>query len=725
MKILATKLRWIARAIIKPLFRVRVTGLENYARTGERTLIVANHVSRLDGFFLFLFLPCAPVFAIDPATAKWRWAKPLLSLVDTLEINPLNPHALKGLVKVLKQGNKAMIFPEGRITTTGSLMKIYEGPGMMANLADADILPVGIEGLQYSRFSELNGLLKRKWFPAVRIVILKPRKIILAEGLQGSTRRAKAGTAMLRIMREIAFENAYRPITIYQGIVDAMRRHGSNRVIIEDATNAKLTYRQLLVRANVLGQFIAAETEPNDSVGILLPSTAAAIVVFTAVQSRGRKAAMLNFTAGSRGLVIACETAKIKLVYTSRAFIKQANLQAEAAALEEIVEVCYLEDLRSSISMGQKIRAAISAYVPNLSYRLRQRNRDTHDVSVILFTSGSEGIPKGVQLTHSNVIANRAQIQTLIDISHQDVVLNVLPMFHAFGLLGGVLLPLFDGAKIYCYPSPLHYRLVPEISYQLGATCLFGTNTFLAGYARYGHPFDFHKMRYVVAGAEKLTEETRRAWADKFGVRIFEGYGATEASPVIAVNTPMANNPNSAGQLVARIEYYLEPVDGIASGGRLIVRGPNIMRGYLFHGGDGKSYPPSTDRGQGWYDTGDIVTVDDDEFVSIIGRQKRFAKIAGEMVSLLLTEDLAQLAWPNATHAAVVLPDARKGEQIVLLSECMDCDRSGLIAAAKTLKISELSIPRRVLHCAAIPMLGSGKIDYPALRELAKAIIAT
>jgi acyl-[acyl-carrier-protein]-phospholipid O-acyltransferase / long-chain-fatty-acid--[acyl-carrier-protein] ligase len=723
MKIFIIPLRWIARMVVGLLFRVRVSGLENYARAGERTLIVANHVSRLDGLFLFLFLPQTPVFAIDPTTKKWRWARPFLAFADLLELEPLNPHALKALVKVLKQGNKVMIFPEGRVTATGSLMKIYEGPAMVAELADAEILPIGIEGPQYSHFSLLKELLRLRRFPPVRIVCLEPRKIALPEELQGRPRRAKAAAAMLRIMREIAYENAYRPITLYQAIVDAMRRHGSEHLIVEDSTGARLTYRQLLLRANVLGQFIAAQTEPRDCVGIMLPSTAAAIVTLAAVQSRGRPAAMLNFTAGSRGLVIACETANVKVVYTSRAFIAGADLEDEAAALEEVTRVIYLEDLRARVSVVKKIRAAITAYAPNLSYRIRQRNRDPRDVSVILFTSGSEGIPKGVTLTHSNLIANYAQVQTLLDLTHRDIVLNVLPTFHAFGLLGGVLLPLFDGARIYCYPSPLHYRLVPEVSYKLGATCLFGTNTFLAGYAKHAHPYDFYRMRYVIAGAEKLTEETRRTWAEKFGVRVFEGYGATETSPVLAVNTPMGNKPDSAGQLLARMEYYLDPVDGIATGGRLIVRGPNVMRGYLFHGGDGDIYPPSTDRGQGWYDTGDIVTVDDDRFVTIIGRQKRFAKIAGEMVSLRQTEELAQLAWPDGAHAAVVLPDTRKGEQIVLLTEMEGCDRSALVAAVKELELSELSIPKRVLHCEAIPLLGSGKVDYPTVRDLAKEII--
>ena len=720
LKRLRTPLRWIVRAVVKQLFRVQVLGLDNFARASDRALVVANHVSQLDALFLYLFLPQPLTFALDPDTLKHRWMRLLLPFIDWLEMDPLTPHALKGVVKVLKRGHRIVIFPEGRVTATGSLMKVYEGPAMMADNAGAMVLPIGIEGLQYSRISLLKGLVRVRWFPSVKIVCLEPRSISVASTYQGRERRAKAAAAMLHIMREIAYENAYQPITLYQSIIDAMQRHGPNRLVIEDSTGAKLTYRQLVLRADILGQFIAADTEPQDCVGIMLPSTAASIVMLTAVQSRARRAAMLNFTAGPRGLIIACETANVTVIYTSRRFVQEADLEAATTALENLTKVVYLEDLREQVSIGTKLRALLTAYAPNITYRLRHGIGSPHDDCVVLFTSGSEGIPKGVVLTHSNVIANRAQVQALLALTHDDVVLNVLPMFHAFGLLGGVLVPLLDGAKIYCYPSPLHYRVIPELSYQLGATCLFGTNTFLAGYAKHGHPYDFHKMRFVIAGAEKLTAETRQLWAEKYGIRIFEGYGATEASPVVAVNTPMGSKPDSVGQLLAKMEYYLEPVEGIPTGGRLIVRGPNIMRGYLFHGGDGDYYPPSTAYGQGWYDTGDIVTVDDDEYVSIVGRQKRFAKIGGEMVPLQQTEDIANLVWPDHTHAAVTLADTRKGEQIILISEFIGCERAALIPAAKELGVPELSIPKGVIYHETIPLLGSGKIDYPALRDLAK-----
>ena len=284
--------------------------------------------------------------------------------------------------------------------------------------------------------------------------------------------------------------------------------------------------------------------------------------------------------------------------------------------------------------------------------------------AVVLFTSGSEGMPKGVALSHANVLANREQVAARIDFSSQDMILNALPLFHSFGLTTGTLLPLLSGMRTFFYPSPLHYRIVPEIAYDVNATLLFGTNTFLAGYARFAHPYDFYSVRYAFAGAEKLKDETRRVWTDKFGVQVFEGYGTTETSPVLAANTPIDMRAGTVGRFLPGIEYALDPVPGV-EGGRLSVRGPNVMLGYLKHDKPGVIQPPATERGAGWYDTGDIVTIDADGFVTIQGRAKRFAKIGGEMISLAAVEELAARAWPDAQHAVrqlARLPEGRAAD---------------------------------------------------------------
>jgi acyl-[acyl-carrier-protein]-phospholipid O-acyltransferase/long-chain-fatty-acid--[acyl-carrier-protein] ligase len=288
-------------------------------------------------------------------------------------------------------------------------------------------------------------------------------------------------------------------------------------------------------------------------------------------------------------------------------------------------------------------------------------------------------------------------------------------MFHSFGLTGGVLLPLLSGVRTFYYPSPLHYRTVPEIAYGINATILFGTDTFLAGYARVADAYDFYSVRYVFAGAERVKAETRRAWFEKFGIRILEGYGATETSPALTVNTPMHFKTGTVGRFLPGIEHRVQPIDGIAEGGRLFVRGPNVMLGYLRVERPGVLEP--TD--DGWYDTGDIVEVDRDGYVTIKDRAKRFAKVAGEMVPLRAVEDFIATIWPGALHAVVTLPDTKRGEQLVLVTDHAEASRTALVAAARAAGLPELFVPRSIKPVPSVPLLGSGKIDYVSVTRLA------
>jgi acyl-[acyl-carrier-protein]-phospholipid O-acyltransferase/long-chain-fatty-acid--[acyl-carrier-protein] ligase len=712
-------LRTCAAALLRVLCRVEVRGLEHLRAAGARVMLVANHPSLIDGLLLYLFLPLDPVFAVSPATARRPWVRTLLRLVDWHELDTLNPGAIKSLTHLLRDGRALMIFPEGRVATSAALMKIYEGAALIAEHAEAEVLPVAIDGPQYSHFSGLRGKVQQRCLPAITLTVLPARRLAVPAEARGSERRARAADALLTTMLEVSYAAAFHHETLFAAVVRAGRNHGMSQCVLEDATGARLRYRDLLTRALVLGGALTRQLGERERVGVLLPSTAATVVTLLACASRGRQAAMLNFTAGARGLVTAIETGNVRLVVTSRAFIQGAALEAEVSAIEGLVKLVYLEDLRATIGPLAKLGGALAARVPLLALRLLGGAVDAGQAAVVLFTSGSEGIPKGVVLSHANLLANFAQVQSLLDLTRGDRVLNVLPVFHAFGLLGGVLLPLLKGCPSYQYPSPLHYRLVPELCYELNVTCLFGTNTFLRAYAQHAHDFDMQRMRYVIAGAERLTDDTRALWGERFGVRIFEGYGATEASPVIAVNHPLAARRGSVGRLLAMTEHYLEPVEGIAEGGELVVRGPNIMQGYLFHGSDGTIIPPWTQRnGAGWYATGDIVALDDDGYVSIKGRAKRFAKVGGEMVSLAIIEELAAQLWPRGIHAALAVADARKGEQIVLFSDTEAVNRADLLAALRTAAHSELALPRHIIHHDAMPLLGSGKINYPALREL-------
>jgi acyl-[acyl-carrier-protein]-phospholipid O-acyltransferase/long-chain-fatty-acid--[acyl-carrier-protein] ligase len=342
--------------------------------------------------------------------------------------------------------------------------------------------------------------------------------------------------------------------------------------------------------------------------------------------------------------------------------------------------------------------------------------RKPDDPAAILFTSGSEGTPKGVVLSHRNMLANAAQAEARIDFGRRDKVFNVLPLFHSFGLTVGLILPLVSGVPVYLYPSPLHYRIVPEMIYGTNATILFGTDTFLAGYARSAHAYDFRSLRYVLAGAEPVKETTRRTYMEKFGLRILEGYGVTETAPALALNTPMFNKFGTVGRLLPGMEARLDPVPGIDVGGRLHVHGPNVMLGYLRTENPGVLERPP----EGWHDTGDIVTIDPDGFIAIKGRAKRFAKIGGEMISLAAVEALASDLWPDALSGCATAPDARKGERIVLVTTRRDATRAEFLAFAKSRGAPELMTPADVLTVENMPLLGSGKIDNLSLTRLVR-----
>jgi acyl-[acyl-carrier-protein]-phospholipid O-acyltransferase/long-chain-fatty-acid--[acyl-carrier-protein] ligase len=418
---------------------------------------------------------------------------------------------------------------------------------------------------------------------------------------------------------------------------------------------------------------------------------------------------MLNFSAGPVNVLAAMKAAQVKTVLTSKAFIEKGKLDKLMAAISADARVIYLEDVRASIGTADKIKGLLAGTAPRVA-------RQANDPAVVLFTSGSEGTPKGVVLSHRNILANAAQALARVDANANDKVFNVLPVFHSFGLTGGMMMPMLAGIPIYMYPSPLHYRIVPELIYQTGATILFGTDTFLTGYARSAHAYDFRTLRLVIAGAEAVKDRTRQVFMERYGIRILEGYGVTETAPVLAMNTPMANRPGTVGRLSPLMESRLDPVPGIEEGGRLSVRGPNVMLGYLRAENPGVLEPLA----EGWHDTGDIVAIDAAGFITIKGRAKRFAKIAGEMVSLSAVESIATTLWPQAASVAVSIPDQRKGERIVLLTTEKNAERSAMQVQAKAIGASELTVPAAIMVVDKVPLLGTGKTDYVTATTMAR-----
>ena len=708
-------LRPLLRSLAGLLFRVEVQ-LRQADFSHQRLLVVANHQSFLDGLLIGLFLPIDPVFVVHTGIVKSWFFRMLLSQVDYLAVDPTSPMAMKKVIRLIESGRPVVIFPEGRITQTGSLMKVYDGPAFVAAKTGATVVPVRLDGASRSYFSRLTGKHPKELFPKIRLTVLPARHFVMPEAATAKLRRRKSGEAMRKLMQEMIF--ASRPEqSLYAALCDAADIFGRRRRLLEDVKQIEYSYNDLLKMSLILGRQIERVSQAGEKVGLLLPNLVPTLGLIFGLTARRRVPAMLNYTAGVEAMQSACDAAEIRTIVTSRAFVEQAKLGDKLAGLQG-VELLYLEDVREQVGLGDKLWLMLYAIHFPRAFELKT---SPEDAAVVLFTSGSEGKPKGVVLPHRAILANIAQIRAVIDFSVYDKVLNALPIFHSFGLTAGALLPVLNGASLFLYPSPLHYRVIPELAYDRGCTVLFGTSTFLANYAKFANPYDFYRLRYVVAGAEKLSESVRSLWFEKFGLRIFEGYGATETAPVLAVNTPMAYKTGTVGNLLPGLEHRLIPVPGIDHGGILHVRGPNLMAGYLKAEKPGVLQPPVSDLGAGWYETGDVVELDEDGFVKIVGRVKRFAKIAGEMVSLEVVEKLATATSPALMHAASSQPDPAKGEALVLFTTDAGLSRELLAAKARELGMPELAVPRKIQRLEALPLLGTGKIDYVTLKRLAEA----
>jgi acyl-[acyl-carrier-protein]-phospholipid O-acyltransferase/long-chain-fatty-acid--[acyl-carrier-protein] ligase len=704
-------LKAVLRLLCRLLFRVDIRGAANLPQAGP-LLVIANHESFLDGLLLGLFLPLRATFVVHTTVLNNPVFRILLSRVPHLAVDPTSPLAMKKVIKLLEAGEAVVIFPEGRITMTGSLMKVYDGPAFVAAKTGATILPVRLDGAARSYFSRLSGNYPRRIFPKITLSILPTTHLDTPDAPSAKLRRRIAGESMRKLMQEMLF--ASQPVqTLFGAFLDAIKIHGRGKRLLEDMQQVEESYGQLLKKTLALGRLANKVSAPGENIGILLPNVTNTICLIFGMSAMRRVPAMLNYTAGTAGMQNACVAAGVRTIITSRRFVETAKLDSALAGLQNL-RIVYLEDLGARFGLWDKLwLMGFARWLPGLA----APQGDPDDIAVVLFTSGSEGKPKGVAHSHRGILSNVAQIRAVVDFSPSDKFLISLPLFHAFGFTCGGIMPLVTGSRIFLYPSPLHYRIIPEIIYDRDCTVLFGTSTFLGNYARFAHPYDFYKLRYVVAGAEKLNEEVRKTWMEKFGIRILEGYGATECAPVLAVNTPMAYRPGTVGPLLPGLEFKLEPIPGIERGGLLSVRGPNVMRGYYLFDNPGVLNPPA----DGWYSTGDVVEIDAGGFLRILGRVKRFAKVAGEMVSLETVEQLAARASPAHQHAAITQPDAQRGESILLFSTDSTLNRDALLAAGRELGAPELAVARKIVSVPELPLLGTGKTDYVALKQMAEA----
>ncbi len=713
-------LRWLLRLAFG--FRADNRAVAN---TPGPVLLVPNHVSWFDWLFLLACVDGGWKCVVSSVTAQKSWLHRLIMLHRlTFPIDTSSPYAVKQMAGYLKQGGRLILFAEGRLSRTGVLMKLYEGTGFLLHKTEARVITCYLRGASRLPFSPNPS--RKKWFPRITAHFSEVLTPPTCEHMSTAQARARL-TGWLRdsmVAQQFEVETTVGPQNILTAIVETARQQ-PRKLVLEDATRRTLTYHRLLVGAEVLARrWQSLLSADGERVGVLLPNVNATPVVLMSLWSISRVPAILNYTLGPAAMLACVQLAGLKHIITSRAFVERAGLKLDPL-VEAGASLVYLEDVRATVSGGLKL-AALARVTVNPSSVLRRLNAragggsEAGRTAVVLFTSGSEGLPKGVELSHANLLANIRQMLAVSDMTDNDRLFNCLPIFHSFGLTVGTLLPLARGMYVFLYLTPLHYRIVPTAFYDRDCTVLLSTNTFLSGYARKANPYDFRSLRYLFAGAEKLQQATAALWSQRFGVRILEGYGATECAPSVSVNTPLAQRPGSVGRLLPGMEYKLEPVADLAEGGRLFVRGPNVMRGYLNPDADAKFQALG-----GWYDTGDIARVDADGYLHLLGRLKRFAKVSGEMVSLTAVEDALAGAFPQfglrCQVAILTRPDEAKGEALIAVTNEPRLQLGAVREVIKAKGLSNLCAPREIKSVREIPKLGTGKVNH---RELARMIEA-
>jgi acyl-[acyl-carrier-protein]-phospholipid O-acyltransferase / long-chain-fatty-acid--[acyl-carrier-protein] ligase len=689
-------LRWLLRLAM----RVRV---EHAAGPiDEPVIFAANHPRAMDGILLSLFLPRDVVIVLPKEDLQRRWLRWALKLRPHLVAEMNDPTSIKKILRLLAGGVSVALYPQGRVFETRCVMKVYEVAGIIAARSAAPIVAVRIE-------------YHRGWRTGVRMRVHPSARIVHATQAAPRARRMRATEDLQRLMEAAAFQERAR-VSLFEAFLDAVREQGRSTVIIEDLKEKARSYQDLLKGALVLGRLCRTGTAHGDNVGVLLPNAISTVCTVLGLCAFGRVPAMLNYSAGPGAVQSACIAARVRTVITARAFVEQAKLGAIISAIADL-RLIYLEDLIRQLGWRGKLWLAFALLWP------RKVITPGHSKGpvVVSFTSGSEAQPKGVVLSHEGVLANICQLATAIDFTPNDKVLNPLPLYHSYSFTAGVMLCLLTGTKLFLYVSPLRYRAIPEIAYRRNCTYLFGTSTFLSYYAKHADPLDFYSLRRVISGGEKLGADVARIWEEKFGLRVYQGYGATECSPVIALSTPHCFKPGTVGRLLPGLDHRVEPVEGIDRGGLLHLKGVQVMLGYYRYEHPGVIDPPRSVYGDGWYNTGDLIDADHDGVLTVVGRVKRFAKIAGEMVSLDVIEEIARIASPEHGHAAILRTESATGETTMLFTTDANLGRPQLVRAARQLGRPELTVAKRILWMPEIPVLATGKIDYVALETLTVA----
>lgn len=710
-------IRFLLRCVLK-LLKVQVSFDVPPEQLPKKAIYISNHVSWLDPIILFAYLPNNPFFLLHPRLYRNKWIWFFLGHAPKTEFNYMDPANIKKVIQVVNHNRSIVMFPEGMMTDNGDMMKIYEAPVIIADRTDAPFVPIWINGAEFGLFSETRGKLPHRPMPKIRVRVSKPQKIVMNEALKKNRDYLKDQTFMM--LNNLRFDARFKNnVALFKKLVRTSKLFGKTsaferREVLEDIKRVPQTYMDIIIKSHALGMQFERFTEDKENVAVIMPNTVENVVTFFGLSAYNRVPVMLNFSLGPKVVLSMCQTAMVKNVITSRTFVQKVKLEETIQTLaENKIQIHFLEDIATGIKLKDKIKAYFAYKTKRVPVE-----QNPNDPAVILFTSGSEGTPKAVVLSHSNIFSNVVQASCVVQLDMQDLLFNCLPMFHSFGLTIGTLFPLLTGANLFLFPSPLQYRTITELLYELKVTMMIATDTFFQVYARISHPYDFRNVRFCIAGAEGVKQDTRNMLAERLGVILQEGYGTTECSPLLTINTLLFNKYGTLGKLVPGIEYRLDEVDGISAGKELVVKGPNIMMGYMYADKPGVLVPPE----DGWYHTGDVVEVDDLGFIKLIDRAKRFAKIGGEMISLTAVENNAKEICKDEDfkYAAIALPHPKKGEQIVFVSNSKDLTRKDFVDYAVKNGLSELYVPSVMLFREDFPIFATGKADKVSLKKWAE-----
>lgn len=611
--------KFLFRIVFKTFYKVEVKGLKNLHNAGKKIVIVANHISYIDPPLIASFVTENIQFAINMTIAKSWWVWPFTKIINTIPIEPQNPMAVKTIIDELKKDKKIAIFPEGRISLTGGLMKVYEGPALIADKSGAAILPVRIDGTEHTLFSKSRKTLRSKFQfrRKITITVLPPLQLTAPLGIGGKERRKYITNELYNLMAGMMVDSSDVDQTLFQAFINAGKLYGMEKKILEDGNSENLSYKQIITRSIIISGIIKKYSANQQHIGLMIPSGALSVISFFGIFLSGKVPAMIDFSAELSTIIDACKTAAVKTIIASKDCVGHNATDLIPLLAQAGIKIFYLEEVLSQTPIYKKLLAFAAGNMPQLYYRVNCHKTSSTDPAVVLFTRArAENKIKTVLLSHRNIQSNKNQISAVIDFNSKDTAFNAMPLYLGFSLTTTMVM-LINGVKTFLYPFPQHYKIIPELIYDLGSTILLSTDSFLSAYAEHAHPYDFYSLRYVISMGDPVKLDTREIWLTKFGIRILEAYSSSET--LVSMNTPMFYKAGTVGRLLPKIEYKIIPVPGLEKGGKLYLRGSNIMIGHIDSELSNAVVSVFCEElGKGWYDTGDIVEIDDEGFLTII-----------------------------------------------------------------------------------------------------------